>query len=154
MKIRRTFDQFMDFADKASIWRAREQNAQTKLGYAITKVLPRIAAVQRQHADLVEDARVEHASVDEKGLLITDPGGNYRFKKDEWQKCLKRLRALRGEMLFEIEPYFATSLPCAENLSEEEREAMLGIVIDPDGSAISEPEMTQESVDASPSSVS
>jgi hypothetical protein len=62
------------------------------------KKLQKIGAKMKEHLDAynekVEDIRLDNAHVDEKGCLILDEKGGYKFSKDGLKKMNKDIKAL------------------------------------------------------------
>jgi hypothetical protein len=76
------------------------QKADTKLSYAIAKVLPRAIECIKAFNEEREDIEVEHANVDANGSLlfiISDKGQKvYQFTKDDQKVVNKKLRTLES----------------------------------------------------------
>ena len=128
MTITTTYEKLFDYALTAQRWIAKDAaNKNTKLGYAIVnKMEPRVKKAAEGFNVRIEDLNIDHASVDEKGVLLIGEKGEFRYTKEELKKRNTAQRALQQETC-EIEVYFATALP--EDLTEQEIENFTGFVI-------------------------
>ena len=94
---------------RANAERYIQGKERSKFTYAIEKMLSRTSKIAREVSDIIEDLRVDHASVDDKGNLLV-VNGEYVFtpaKKKEMEK--KYRESLAKEV--EVEPYDASDKP-------------------------------------------
>jgi hypothetical protein len=100
---------------------------ETKLTYAIKRVMERAKKInQKFHRDL-EDERIRHAAVDGDDVILTDGQGNYRFKREQLLAFRKKELELQ-EREVDIEPFITE---CDQSkLSEAQIEAFDGFVLD------------------------
>jgi hypothetical protein len=101
----------------------------TKFTYALNRVLNQLGektdAIMQER---LEALRVEHAAVDEKGILLAkDANGNYPCEKAELIKLMKATSALLDAEDIDVNPYFASSVPA--DLSDAQLDAFAGIAI-------------------------
>lgn len=124
----KTFEQILEFKHYSE-WR-KSQGLNTKLDYACTKVLKKLNSVcLNKWKGLLSDIEVDHASVDEKGNLVT-VNNTYQYTPEKTKKMREAKMALLNEWEqkeFEFENYICTEVP--EGLNEEEKEALTGFVI-------------------------
>lgn len=148
----------LEYNTTASIWLMKNKdNANTKLGYSISRMVDRYNKAIKPHTDIIqkanddmEDVRQDHQK-EEGGKLIWDivkdnNGKEVReraYSKEDAKKITKKVRDIQDKMekdleallndpekgTVEIEPRFATSIP--EGLTDFEKEVFSGIVIDP-----------------------
>lgn len=78
-------------------------NLTTKFGYGANKLNVRLNNALKEFDELIEDKRVELASVDEKGNLISTDKG-YSFTKENAKKLADFIRE-ESQKEIEIEPY-------------------------------------------------
>ena len=119
-----TIKQINEFSIVGSAYMKDHNN---KLSYAIRKVNKNITSVVESINENIEDLRIEHCSVDEKGNVLKDEKGNYKFSKDGLRALAKAVKELNNK-IFEIEPFFATEIP--DDLTEEQKEIFTGLVIE------------------------
>lgn len=116
-------------AKEEELKQIQEAEPNTKLYYAIKRVLKGMRRPMEQHAEAIQDINVEHAATEEKtGALLMD-GERFRFTRDGMKARLVALRKLNEETEYEVEPYFATEIP--KDLTEEELEAFSGFILRP-----------------------
>lgn len=133
MTVKTTYEKIVGFSMMARIWFAKDKsNENTKLGYALTKMDARLQKIQQKYNNRRVDIQIDNCATDEKGLILKDERGEYRFDKAGLKKCNEELQTL-FESEVEIEPYFATQVP--DSLTEAEREAFTGFVLEKTQSA-------------------
>jgi hypothetical protein len=106
-----------------------EANKNTKLGYAIKRVISQLEKIQTDYMQHRDDASIDCAATDEKGVLLTEADGRFRFTPEKLKERNRLWRELDAQEMFEIEPYFATEVP---DIDESIREALTGFVIKED----------------------
>ncbi len=136
MKTTVTYEQVNAFRMAALSWMAHDESRKdTKLGYAISRVMTRAEKLMQQMANIREDLHIDHCVVDDKSVIVHDERGNYKFTKPELKKLNVKLQQL-FESSVEIEPYFATEIPAG--LSFVEIEHFTGFVLRPAVSEVTE----------------
>jgi len=146
----KTFKEVRMFNLSTETYLARENNTQTKLGYAIKKIaqdqISKIAAeYQKSYTDLqskmVWEKQVDFALTDKvTGAILTSPNGSARpflFDKEGLKGVVAAEKAFIEEFNkqseefdnkeFDIVPYYITDLPA--DLTAVEKEAFTGFVI-------------------------
>lgn len=122
------FEQVLEFKHYAE-WR-KAQGFDTKLDYACSKVLKKLNSVCiNKWNGLIADIEVDHASVNEKGNLITE-NNTYVFTPEKTKKMREAKQALLNEWEqkeFEFENHICSEIP--EGLNEEEKEILTGFVL-------------------------
>lgn len=98
----------------------------TKWTYALERMEKRLKPQIEAYQEAQGDLQIEHAATDEKGAILTEPDGRFRYTKDGLRARNKAQKELM-EKTVEFEPYYATELP--ENLSEIEKETCAGFVL-------------------------
>ena len=77
-------------------------NQETKVQKKLFKIFEKVKPVLTEYQDEVEVLRLDNASVDEKGILILDEKGNYKFSKEGITKLKKQIKELgEKEITFE-----------------------------------------------------
>lgn len=122
-----TYEAIYVFLLVSQVWlAAKEENAKSKLGYALQKVRLRAEKLWNQYQAKVEDLNIDHCVVDDKGVILKDEKGEYKFTK-EGMKARNQARQKLYESEVEIDPHFVTAkLP---ELSTSEQLAFIGFVM-------------------------
>lgn len=132
MKTTTTNEAMMDFIAVAQQWMVKnESHAETKLGWAIQRMLLRLKKDQQRIEDRIAEIQIDNCATDDKGLIIKDARGQFEFTKEGAIQRNKQLRALYEKQI-EIEPYIATELPMKDNkinLTIAEQEYFNGFVM-------------------------
>jgi hypothetical protein len=125
-----TWNRCNEFAAMAQAHLARMKDQETKLTYAINRVIGRIQKQQPTVSDVLADIEIDHCITEKRGnqdVIARDAQGNLQFTKESIKKRYVETRKYLNEANVEIEPYFATVLP--NDLSVFEIEAFTGFVI-------------------------
>lgn len=153
-----TLRQLLEYNTAASRWMMKgKDNADTKLGYAIQRMADRYTKAIKAYTNIIKkaDEDIEDLRQDfqkeEGGKLVWDmvKEGNKEARERAYSKAdaktlTKKIREIQEKVnedlesllndetknTVEIEPRFATSIPVG--LTDFEKEAFAGIVIDPD----------------------
>lgn len=72
-------------------------NQETKVQKKLFKVQEKIAKYLDDYNKQVEELRLDNASVDEKGILILNEKGDYKFNKEGIKKLTKDIDALNDK---------------------------------------------------------
>lgn len=97
-----------------------------KLRYALKKVQKNSLKALEKYNELLEDLRIDHCSVDDKGIVLRNEQGNYLFAKDGLKALVHAQRELILQTV-EIQEHLVTELP--EKLHENYREVFSGFVL-------------------------
>jgi hypothetical protein len=125
-----SWNQCTQFAAAAQNVITRAKNKETKLTYAISRIMSRI---QKQQADVNEalaDIEVDHCVTEKRGedeVIVRDTQGNLQYTREGIKQRNAATKEYLNKANHEIEPYFATHLPA--DLSVFEIEALTGFVI-------------------------
>lgn len=78
------------------------KNEETKIQKKLVAIFNRLKKYNEQYSEARELIRVDHASVDEKGNLLQDEKGNYRFTKEATKQMQSDIMdLLNREFIFE-----------------------------------------------------
>lgn len=69
-------------------------NGETKIQKKLIKLFEKLKVYYKVYEEKVEEIRLDNASVDEKGNLITDEKGAYKFSKDSLKKLNSAVKEL------------------------------------------------------------
>lgn len=77
-------------------------NQETKVQKKLFKIFEKVKPVLEAYQEEVEVLRLDNASVDDKGILILDEKGGYKFSKEGITKLTKQIKDLsEKEITFE-----------------------------------------------------
>lgn len=109
--------------------RIESEDAESKLRYALSKVVARLRPVLSDLVEAWNDIDIDEAATDEKGILVKDSFGGYGYTKEGAKKRLDRRRAVLKETV-EVKPFFVDTEPF--NLTEDEKLLGTGFVFKQD----------------------
>lgn len=139
MKTKISYERMFEFVAISQQWLVKDQdNADTKLGYALNKMMSRLKKSQKRYHARVDEIQIDTCVVSDgeamndqgkrtpKGCILKDANGQFEYTKEG---ALERNRKIQElfESQFEVEAYFATELP--DKLTYAEREAFDGLVM-------------------------
>lgn len=128
-----SWNQCTEFATFAQAFLKRTKDKETKLNYAINRVLGRIQKQSGKVNDALSDIEIDNCVTEKRGdddVIVRDGQGNLQFTKEGIRKRNAATTKYVTEANVEVEPYFATKLP--DDLSTFEVEAFAGFVIKPE----------------------
>jgi hypothetical protein len=74
----------------------------TKVSQKLGKLAKKLEKHLNDYNEQVEEIRIDNASTDDKGVILKDEKGGYKFSKDGLKKLLNQIKAL-GEKQFNYE---------------------------------------------------
>ena len=74
----------------------------TKVSQKLTKIAKKLEKYVNEYNEQVEEIRIDNASTDDKGVILKEEKGGYKFSKDGLKKLLSQIKAL-GEKEFDYE---------------------------------------------------
>lgn len=139
-KVKTTYEKAHQFLMAAQMWLSKDKSrANTKFGWALQRVLPRVQKVLGQYNDRLEELRIDLCSADDAGNVLKDAHKELVFTKENLKKFNAERQKLYESFEVEIEAYHATKLP---PLTLSEHMAFEGFVI-AEGQEPEEPEEPQ-----------
>jgi hypothetical protein len=75
----------------------------TKVSQKLGKVAKKLEKYINEYNEQVEEIRIDNASTDDKGVILKEEKGGYKFSKDGLKKVMKQVKEL-GEKEFTYEP--------------------------------------------------
>ena len=75
----------------------------TKVSQKLSKIAKKLEKYANEYNEQVEEIRIDNASTDDKGVILKEEKGGYKFSKDGLKKVLKQIKEL-GEKEFTYEP--------------------------------------------------
>lgn len=105
-KITKTYGELLGLVQTMNALGSNKEfaDANTKGMKKITKVGERLKGVLETYNEKLEDIRLDNAHTDDKGCLITDEKGGYKYSKEGTKKLNKDIRALLQET-FEVDQF-------------------------------------------------
>jgi hypothetical protein len=75
----------------------------TKVSQKLSKIAKKLEKYLNDYNEQVEEIRIDNASTDDKGVILKEEKGGYKFGKDGLKKLLSQIKEL-GEKEFIYEP--------------------------------------------------
>lgn len=75
----------------------------TKVSQKLSKIAKKLEKYANEYNEQVEEIRIDNASTDDKGVILKEEKGGYKFSKDGLKKVIKQVKEL-GEKEFKYEP--------------------------------------------------
>jgi len=72
-------------------------NEETKVQKKLVKIFEKVKPIVDEFQEKANDLRIDHASVDEKDILLLDEKGGYKFTKDGLKALTKQLQDLDNQ---------------------------------------------------------
>lgn len=77
------------------------KDKETKIGKKLAKVYEKVKKHHEDYSKQAEELRIDNASTDDKGVLLLDEKGEYKFSKEGLKKLMSQLKEL-GQKEFEF----------------------------------------------------
>lgn len=121
----KTYREVFQFINAGSRWLAEhKKDEDTRLGYAIAKLIKKLGKHDSDYREAVEDLNVEHCEVNDKGHIIHE-NDNYVFSKEGKKKRDAAQRKLLDTPV-NFEPHYVTTIP--EGITPDMQVALEGFV--------------------------
>jgi hypothetical protein len=91
-----TFLEYFNFVAAANNF-LQQHPEESKLKYALEKVGRLNKNLQDDYSDAVEDCRIDFCETDEKGIILRDEKGQYKFTKENLKKFNAAVKALQNK---------------------------------------------------------
>ena len=75
----------------------------TKVSQKLSKIAKKLEKYVNEYNEQVEEIRIDNASTDDKGVILKEEKGGYKFGKDGLKKVMKQIKEL-NEKEFKYEP--------------------------------------------------
>lgn len=74
----------------------------TKISQKLVKIAKKLEKYVNEYNEQVEEIRIDNASTDDKGVILKEEKGGYKFSKDGLKKVLKQIKELNEkEFIYE-----------------------------------------------------
>lgn len=91
-----------DLNDLAKNLQTSIGSQETKVQKKIVKIFEKIKPLLEKYQNAVEELRLDNASTDEKGILLLDDKGGYKYSKEGIKTLTKQIQELQEkEIVFE-----------------------------------------------------
>ena len=70
---------------------------ETKVQKKLVKIFEKVKPIIQEYQDKINELRLDNASVDDKGILLTDEKGGYKFSKEGVKTLNKQLQDLDNQ---------------------------------------------------------
>ena len=70
---------------------------ETKVQKKLVKIFEKVKPIIEEYQDKINELRLDNASVDDKGILLTDEKGGYKFSKEGIKTLSKQLQDLDNQ---------------------------------------------------------
>lgn len=70
---------------------------ETKVQKKLVKIFEKVKPIIEEYQDKINELRLDNASVDDKGILLTDEKGGYKFSKEGVKTLNKQLQDLDNQ---------------------------------------------------------
>lgn len=75
----------------------------TKVSQKLGKVAKKLEKYVNEYNEQIEEIRIDNASTDDKGVILKEEKGGYKFSKEGLKNVMKQIKEL-GEKEFKYEP--------------------------------------------------
>ena len=89
---------------------------ETKVAKKLFKLFEKVKPSYEEYQAKVEELRLDNASADEKGILVLDDKGGFKFTKEGIKKLTEQIKEL-GEKEFEFKPIEVINTNGLENFT-------------------------------------
>lgn len=121
-----TIEKLFQFRRVAQAIYSKEKE-RTKFTYALKKVLDKTECHEKSAIDATEDAKVELALTDARGVFERDEKGEFKYTRENLSKLAKKNREILAREI-EVEVHLCKEIP--EGLSLNVQDALAGFVIE------------------------
>lgn len=97
-----------------------------KLKYCLKKLSDKIKSINLLRQEEIEDIKIDLCSIDEKGNIIREENGNFKYTKDNLKFLNKQIKEISSRD-YEFEPYYFKDTSI---LTDEQKELFKGIIIE------------------------
>lgn len=104
------------------------ENSKSKFTYALEKFVQKNKQLRSKYQESIEDLRIEHASVDDKGNLVINERGDYSFTKEQYKELTKKVREFNQKEI-ECEAYWVDESNIPKDLHSSYVKVFEGFVI-------------------------
>ena len=70
------------------------KGAETKASQKLVKIAKKLEKYVTEYNEQVEEIRIDNASTDDKGVILKEEKGGYKFGKDGLKKVMKQIKEL------------------------------------------------------------
>lgn len=127
-KIKVTYSRLVEIITNIKAVSAKEKD---KLSYAVTRLAEGNKTAIGEYNDLIEDAKINNAQVDDKGSLILNASGGYTYSKESMRALTKEIAEINKKEV-EFSYYKCLDNTRVEELPIDVIYALNGVLFDYD----------------------
>lgn len=100
-----TYKSLLELVDNLNFETKKQQvkGEDTKVSQKLGKIAKKLEKYVIEYNEQVEEIRIDNASTDDKGVILKEEKGGYKFSKDGLKKVMKQVKELT-EKEFKYEP--------------------------------------------------
>lgn len=100
-----TYKNLLELIDNLNFETKKQQvkGEDTKVSQKLGKIAKKLEKYVIEYNEQVEEIRIDNASTDDKGVILKEEKGGYKFSKDGLKKVMKQVKELT-EKEFKYEP--------------------------------------------------
>ena len=98
------YKQLLELVDNLNQETVKQQvkGEDTKVSQKLGKIAKKLEKYVNEYNEQVEEIRIDNASTDDKGVILKEEKGGYKFSKDGLKKVLKQIKELNEkEFIYE-----------------------------------------------------
>jgi hypothetical protein len=96
--------QLLELIDNLNFETKKQQvkGEDTKISQKLSKIAKKLTKYVDEYNEQVEEIRIDNASTDDKGVILKEENGGYKFTKDGLKNVLKQIKELNEkEFIYE-----------------------------------------------------
>ena len=121
----KTIPQIEEFAAQAGQY--LNGNTDTKIAYALRKVLKNAESAAKHYNEDLEDLRIEHALTGDHGAILRDEKNGYKFDKAGLRALNTAAKKLHKDQVYEVNSHMVSD--DIYELTEEQVSAFEGFIL-------------------------
>lgn len=98
------YKQLLELVDNLNQETVKQQvkGEDTKVSQKLSKIAKKLEKYVNEYNEQVEEIRIDNASTDDKGVILKEEKGGYKFGKDGLKKVMKQIKELNEkEFIYE-----------------------------------------------------
>jgi len=99
-----TYKQLLELVDNLNFETRQQQvkGEDTKVSQKLGKIAKKLTKYVDEYNEQVEEIRIDNASTDDKGVILKEEKGGYKFSKEGLKKVMKQIKELNEkEFIYE-----------------------------------------------------
>jgi activator of 2-hydroxyglutaryl-CoA dehydratase len=99
-----TYKQLLELVDNLNFETTQQQvkGEDTKISQKLGKIAKKLEKYANEYNEQVQEIRIDNASTDDKGVILKEEKGGYKFSKEGLKKVMKQIKELNEkEFIYE-----------------------------------------------------